>query len=173
MMTSNRKILANRINATRSTGPRTALGRRRVSRNALRHGLATSILEDPVKCAEVERLARALVPAGAADQLDMARVIGEAELELLRVRTTRATLIHLNELAIFADAMAAKSEPYDGQISNIPYEKVPEQTEWIPQELERQALAVLRALPKLARLDRYERRAFSRRQRAIRRLDRP
>ena len=112
---------------------------------------------------------------GAADQLDIARVIAEAELELLRVRTTRATLIHLNELAIFAEAMAAKSEPYDGQISNIPYEeeKVPEQTEWIPPELERQALALLRALPKLARLDRYERRAFSRRQRAIRGLDRP
>lgn len=39
MATSEAKVLANRRNALRSTGPRTAAGKARVSRNRLRHGL--------------------------------------------------------------------------------------------------------------------------------------
>jgi hypothetical protein len=38
-MPSPRKISANRANARRSTGPRTAGGRLRASLNALKHGL--------------------------------------------------------------------------------------------------------------------------------------
>jgi hypothetical protein len=40
MMTSAYKILANRLNAQRSTGPRTVSGKRRASQNAFRHGLS-------------------------------------------------------------------------------------------------------------------------------------
>jgi hypothetical protein len=39
-MTSAKQIRANRANAARSTGPQSARGRGRVSRNALRHGLS-------------------------------------------------------------------------------------------------------------------------------------
>ena len=39
-MTSNRQIEANRGNAKRSSGPRTEAGKKRSSRNSLRHGLA-------------------------------------------------------------------------------------------------------------------------------------
>ncbi len=39
---SDRRIAANRRNAQRSTGPRTAKGKRRSSRNALKHGLCAS-----------------------------------------------------------------------------------------------------------------------------------
>jgi hypothetical protein len=39
-MTSAKKIAANRSNAKRNRGPRTEASKRRISRNALRHGLA-------------------------------------------------------------------------------------------------------------------------------------
>ncbi len=38
-MSSNRQIAANRLNAQRSTGPRTSPGKTKVSANALKHGL--------------------------------------------------------------------------------------------------------------------------------------
>jgi len=40
LLRSDRKIKANRANARASTGPRTARGRARAARNALRHGLS-------------------------------------------------------------------------------------------------------------------------------------
>ena len=40
MTVSPHKIIANRLNARRSTGPRTVSGKRRASQNALRHGLS-------------------------------------------------------------------------------------------------------------------------------------
>lgn len=39
-MASERQIAANRRNAGRSTGPRSRKGKKRVSRNAIRHGLS-------------------------------------------------------------------------------------------------------------------------------------
>ena len=41
-MTSERRLAANRKNAKRSTGPRTARGKLRVRSNAVQHGLATT-----------------------------------------------------------------------------------------------------------------------------------
>ncbi len=39
-MATDRQILANRLNAQKSTGPKTAEGKARSRRNALKHGLA-------------------------------------------------------------------------------------------------------------------------------------
>jgi hypothetical protein len=47
-MTSERRIEANRRNAAKSTGPRTAAGRQRVSQNARRHGLTQGPATDRV-----------------------------------------------------------------------------------------------------------------------------
>ncbi|MBM4231343.1 MAG: hypothetical protein FJ184_11430 [Gammaproteobacteria bacterium] len=59
-MTSTRQVRANRINAQRSTGPRSRLGRLRSSRNSVTHGLSRPI--DPVSVAPVlERLCSALL----------------------------------------------------------------------------------------------------------------
>ena len=43
-MTSQRKIEANRRNAARSTGPRTEAGKKKVSLNAVKHGLTATTL---------------------------------------------------------------------------------------------------------------------------------
>ena len=57
-MTSDHKIKANRANAQASTGPKTADGRARVARNALRHALSLPVCSNPALSEEVETLAR-------------------------------------------------------------------------------------------------------------------
>jgi fumarate hydratase class II len=56
-VTSERKIKANRANASSSTGPKTRYGRIRSARNALRHGLSLPIQVNPVLCEEARSLA--------------------------------------------------------------------------------------------------------------------
>lgn len=45
-MASDKQLLANRLNASRSTGPRTILGKNRSRRNALKHGLTARSVVD-------------------------------------------------------------------------------------------------------------------------------
>jgi hypothetical protein len=59
-MTSKRQIAANRRNSRNSTGPRSAAGEQRASRNALRHGLAATAYRPPVPTGAIARLARAI-----------------------------------------------------------------------------------------------------------------
>jgi len=59
-MTSQRKIAANRSNSLKSSGPRTAAGKRRASRNGYKHGLAALRCRQPVGSAEVDQLAKVL-----------------------------------------------------------------------------------------------------------------
>jgi hypothetical protein len=83
-------------NAGRSTGPNTPDGKARASRNAYKHGLAVSVLNDPSLSPEVEQLAQAIVGRrGEVYQLLQARRVAEAELDLWRIRTTRVKLINL------------------------------------------------------------------------------
>src|SRR5438128_689331 len=49
-MTSQAKLAANRINAQKSTGPKTAEGKAKVSKNALKHGFTTNqAILDPIE----------------------------------------------------------------------------------------------------------------------------
>ena len=151
-MVSDRKLAANRSNARRSTGPRTPAGVARAARNAMRHGLAIPLARDPVACAEVERLAAALVgrylsPA----RLDQARIAAEAEFELRRVRVCRKALLD------WKAAELAAHEPDDDPRSDP-----------VAFYGKHEASALAAALPELEALERYERRAVSRRKRAMR-----
>ena len=51
-MTSLKQIEANRRNAQNSTGPRTEAGKKRSSRNAVRHGLTAETVIGPLEDAE-------------------------------------------------------------------------------------------------------------------------
>ena len=57
-MTSERKIRTNRANAQTSTGAKTASGRQRSAKNALRHALSLPVCSNPALSEEVETLAR-------------------------------------------------------------------------------------------------------------------
>ena len=87
-MTSSRQRDANRRNARRRTGPRTAAGKAAARLNARRHGLAVPLRSEPGADKEIERLADAIAGARS-DLMDLARRIAEAELELRRIRQAR------------------------------------------------------------------------------------
>ena len=90
-MTSSRKRNANRLNARRSTGPRTPAGKAASRLNARWHGLATPLRYEPGVDEEIERLAIAISGARS-DLMDLARRVAESELELRRVRRARMLL---------------------------------------------------------------------------------
>ncbi len=94
MTSSPARVAANRRNAKRSTGPRSAAGKVRVAGNALRHGLATPITSVPGHASTVDELARAIVGDGAdANRLALARRIAEADADVRRVRAARLNVM--------------------------------------------------------------------------------
>jgi hypothetical protein len=102
-MATERQIAANRANARRSTGPRTTLGKLTSSRNALRHGLSIPLPSDHAGSEEIHALIQALVERDPSEmKLVAANDVVLAQLELARIRTTRA--------ALFADINADRGD---------------------------------------------------------------
>jgi len=154
-MSSNRRRAANRRNAIHSTGPRSAQGKARASRNALKHGLAARIAYDSKQGEAVERLAEAIA-AEYSDhaELGLVRAVAEADLDLRRVRTHRAALLD-------TAAVMEKLETASRNLDKASDDSVPPQS---------YITAMMKTLDQLATLERYERRAFSRRNRLLREL---
>jgi hypothetical protein len=89
-----RILAANRANAARSTGPRTAAGKAAVARNALRHGLSLPVLADPALAPEVATLAERIASPGAGEARRAAAFrIAEAQVDVLRVRRVRLQIM--------------------------------------------------------------------------------
>ena len=110
-VSSARKIAANRTSARSSTGPKTAQGRARAARNALRHGLNVPIYSDPAMTQELDMLAREIAGAGPHAEIGVrARGVAEAYLGLRRVRLARHR--HLLD-ALRADAQTDVASPRD------------------------------------------------------------
>src|SRR6266545_5986036 len=146
-MTSPAKIAANRRNARRSTGPRSAAGKARARRNAFRHGLTTPASLDHVAMDRVDDL----VVAWTRDfhsqlEFELATVAAEAQVEIERVRQTKVTLV------------------------NRAYAHLRDEGAGLLSAGERAALAFAGKTEILMACERYERRAISRRNRALRAL---
>lgn len=137
-MTSPARIDANRLNARRSTGPRSTTGKARAAKNALRHGLAVPVAALVEYAGRARQMAAAIAgEAPAAARLAAAYRVAEATVDLERIAHAR----HLLSETLAAEVEAGAAE------------------------------AAAATLAALARLDRYERRAFSRQRRAIRAFD--
>ena len=144
-MTTDRQRRANRANAKSSTGPKTATGKARSAQNALCHGLNLSVLRDTALAPQVEAIAYEIAgPNADAEALECARRIGEAQLDLNRVRDSRRRSI----TALWTDP---NLEPLEGD--------------------EKLAAILEERASRLGAFDRYERRALSRRKSAIRMFD--
>ena len=162
---SDRKIRANRANARASTGPKSTPGRIRSARNALRHALGLPIYSDPALSKEVE--AREIAGKNANSEiLVLARRVAEAQIDLRRVRDARHRLLS-----------QSLSDPYYNSLTNL-REKMtvlrPALNQYLtrtPQGPQKMALILCQEVRQLSAMDRYERRALSRRKFAIRAFD--
>ena len=179
-MTSTRKIKANRANARASTGPTTAQGRARTARNALRHALSVSVFSDPILCEEVDALVREIAgPDADAEIQELARRVAEAEIDLRRVRFARHQLLNSalsdpdyeSEARMREkDALVRRCARVDGPFTPMP----PNVVEFLyskPEGPFKLAIILSDKARQLLAMDRYERRARSRRKFAIRVYD--
>jgi hypothetical protein len=145
-MASPAKVAANRRNAQKSTGPRSPAGKARTRYNALQHGLTIPIAQDAETVDQIINLANGFCRDSPNPvEQELAMRAAEAELEMLRVRRGRVDLIN----------RAAKQQ--DRPPCGLP-------------EGERATLAFTNKSKILVAFDRYEHRAFARRNLALRRL---
>ncbi len=174
-MATKRQIAANQGNAGKSTGPRSHAGKKRAGRNAYRYGLTVSTLSNTAVAKQVEKLARKL--AGKTNSeiiLEHARVAAQAAIDLARVRRVKVALIErvsglgsLETPQLFNSVREIKQLLFSERESPILRERVDHLATMPSQEPERTAEAVRRALPELAKLDRYESRAAATLDRAL------
>jgi hypothetical protein len=139
-MATDRQIAANRRNGSLGRGPKTSAGKARSSRNALKHGLSIPVSRDKTLRRKIAVLARILAQSEAGNVFGQARAAAEAEFELARARAVMEAVL----------TRAGNTAEWNGGPG--------------------QGSALINVLPKLQRLERYERRAFSKRKRALRDL---
>jgi hypothetical protein len=174
-LTSDLKIKANRANAQASTGPKSANGRARAARNALRHALGLPVYSNPELSEEVETLAREIAgPDANAETQELARQVAEAQIDLRRVRYACHKLLsdaladpHYDnwreEWAVFR-SLLRKNAP------DLPVRNLAAFLNSTPQP-HTFATFLSQEAKQLLAMDRYERRAISRRKSAIRAFD--
>jgi hypothetical protein len=182
-VTSERRKRANRANAKSSTGPKTPAGKARAAQNAFRHGLNVSVLSDPLLAPEVEGMAHEICGSDAdAETLEWARRIAEAQVDLTRVRNSRRQLItrlfvdpgfqptqvHRQQLRVAKMVLGGKPS----RTLPLVVDETRDMLSPKPLEGEEKLASILEEkISEFAALDRYERRALSRRKAAIRNFD--
>jgi hypothetical protein len=144
-MATDSQIAANRRNGALSRGPKTAAGKARSSRNALKHGLAIPITRDRATARKIQRAARHMAPSAMGDSIRNAQIAAEANFELARVRAAFEAVVARMSISPTSNAGLGDTGPG-------------------------KSAAPIPTLAELDKLDRYERRAFSKRRRALRDL---
>jgi hypothetical protein len=173
-VTSERQIAANRRNACESGGPRSWAGKQRARRNAYRHGLSVSIGTSPAFAKQLDTLARKIA-FETATVFERARAVAEAELDLARVRRAKVSLIErvwtfgdLDSASLFSSPAQAIRLLKALQRDRVARSKPIWSASMPLAEPDRLTEAIRRVLPEVVKLDRYERRAAARRDRAVR-----
>ena len=157
-MSSAKQIEANRRNAQNSKGPRTMAGKARASRNSRKHALSTIGHHNSLFAPRIEAIARAVCPDTTNSALwEQALIIGECTTVLVCVQATRIALIE--------QSLGSTSAPTTDADAAGRRESERSQSEPDPRRDEFEAMRL--AARDLDRLERYERRALSRRKRAI------
>ncbi len=179
-MQRDRKIKANRANARASTGPKTARGRAKSARNAFRHGLSIPIESDQLLCEQVQALTRQIAGSDTSVHIQiLARRIAEAQVDLLRVRYARHRLLseqlgnpnYVSPTIVLKQFRAVLHFARDfGADTPLPADLL-EFVESKPEGPFKLAIMLSDDVRQFEALNRYERRALSRRKFAIRALD--
>jgi hypothetical protein len=175
-MASERQIAANRRNASKSSGPRSAAGKKRASSNSYRHGLFSRRALTAVT-QEIGALARIIAEETGAIALEHARAAAEAEVDLNRIRDAKRALIDCSAvfgslgtpLGFRTDVLSMESWLTTGPGRMLKWPEAEDFISTMPRE-EAEREAFRRMLPELIKLSLYEKRAAARRDRAIRDL---
>ena len=179
-MTSEKQQRANQVNAKASRGPQTKTGKARSAQNALRHGLSIPVCKEPSLSIQAEEIALKLAgPDPDETLLDRARAVGATQFDLIRVRARRNALLAqlladpeyrpLSAYKIQARRMRSTERVHRilRRFSNLG--DIKPLIELKPlKDNEKFATIVEDRTRELAALDRYERRAISKRKSAIR-----
>jgi hypothetical protein len=198
-MTSKSRLISSRQNGRKSRGPQSELGRRKSSKNSRRHGLAIPITQDPIFIGRIEDLSQKIA-GDISDpiRLDLCRAVAEAQSDLMRIRQARIDVLSDRNLRKFRPgrdrvsilkmilnrkinsiwkmtidptipAHLHQDMKYDMHLDAIhEYEKLYEKmfNHVIPIE---EGMGLI--IGKLNTLERYEKRALSRRNQALHTLD--
>jgi hypothetical protein len=179
-MRSAKRIRVSQNNGKKSKGPRTAAGKMIARRNAWRHGLSTINRDNPVYAGEIADIAKAIY--GRDDHPLLVRqavIIAECEVltRYLLVEIAR-TIDRFRDPAVLSSGHRrqgshAQAKPSGALLTLKPIEDsekpaaLPDASAYRPTIERDEGEALRAALPYLKRLDRYHRRAWSRRSRAI------